>query len=110
MEYYKQFVDQLLEKNPDVDIYIQSVSPVWTPAENQVGSNATIDEFNALLRAYAEENGFCYVDLASYLKDYTNGLAQRYSGDKLTHFSCDGCYVWAQVLKQVALERLHEED
>lgn len=110
MDYYKTFVQQIVEKNPDVEIYIQSVTPVWTPAEWPAFNNEMIDEFDVLLRAYAEENGFRYVEIAPYFKDYTNGLAAPYASDMLMHFNGDGCYVWAQVLKAYALEQLAEED
>lgn len=108
-DYYKTFMEQVQEKNPDVEFYIQSVTPVWTKAEWNKFNNEMIDEFNVLLRAYAEENDYHYVDVAPYFKDYTNGLATPYESDQLMHFNGDGCYVWSLALKEYALQQLKED-
>ena len=108
-DYYETFMEQVEEKNPDVEIYIQSVTPVWTPAEWNMFNNEMIDEFDARLRAFADEQGYHYVDVAPYFKDNTNGLAERYASDHLMHFNRDGCYVWSLVLKEYALQQLRED-
>lgn len=110
LDYYRQFVDQLVELNPDVEIYVESVTPIWTPASAGVFSNDVVDEFNVLLRQWAEENGYHYVNIAHYFKDNTNGLAKRYQSDELVHFTAEGCYVWAQALKEYALEQIRTEE
>ena len=87
-------------KSPDVTIYVQSMSPVLTGAESGKLNNTTIDQYNAKLQAFAASNGFVYIDVASSLKDSSNGLASAYCSDGFVHLSPAGADVWIHVLKE----------
>ena len=87
-------------KSPDVTIYVQSMSPVLTGAESGKLNNTTIDQYNAKLQAFAASNGFVYIDVASSLKDSSNGLASAYCSDGFVHLSPAGADVWIHVLEE----------
>lgn len=108
MDYYRIMVDRILEKSPDVQIYVESCLPVWD-AGIQGTKNVDVDAFNAALEAYAEEMGFYYVEMASYIEDHTGGMPKAYCSDFSTHMNYDGTDVWMQALKLYANTHGFEE-
>lgn len=94
-------INKIKEKNPDMDIYIESV----TPALRDRGSfsNANIDNFNAALKKFCEENGCTYVDVASVMKDSKGALIKSYCSDpegKGVHMTYEGCRAWVDYLNK----------
>ncbi len=90
---------RILEKCPDIEIYIQSGTPIYTGSEHDNLTNANMDAYNALLKAFAEDNDFHYVDIAFFLKDQTGGIAHRYCSDDYVHLTSLGAQVWIAVLE-----------
>lgn len=99
LEDYKVMILQIHEACPDADIYIQSMTPIWTGNERRLLTNNNVRAFDAMLRSFALENGFGYIDLAPYLQDYTGGLATCYTSDNYVHLSEEGVKLWASVLR-----------
>lgn len=92
-------INKIKEKNPGIDIYIESV----TPALRDRGSfnNANIDKFNAALKKFCEENGCTYVDVASVMKNSNGALIKSYCSDpegKGVHMTYEGCRAWVNYL------------
>lgn len=87
---------------PDVEIYIQSMTPVWTGGEKGGLNNHNADLYNQRLKTFAETNGCRYVDVASYMKDGTGGLATEYCSDSYVHLTDRGAAAWVAVLKDYA--------
>lgn len=85
---------------PGVEITIQSMTPVYTGGEKGKLNNPNVDAYNARLKAFAEEKGYGWLDIASYMKDATGGLAAAYCSDEYVHLTRDGAAVWVQVLKE----------
>ena len=54
------------------------------------------------LKSFADANGFTYIDVASALKDSTNGLASSYCSDGFVHLSPAGADVWIRILEEFA--------
>lgn len=102
MKNWETMLTRIREKAPDIEIYIQSMTPVWTGGELGKLNNPNADEYNKTLRAFAEENDCVFVDIASYMKDATGGLATEYCSDKYIHLTFAGAQVWVQVLKNFA--------
>ncbi len=102
MQNWKTMLTNIREKNPDMDIYIQSGTPIYT--SGQVGglNNQRMDEYNEMLKTFAEENGCTYVDIASSVKDSEGGLAQAYCSDEFVHFTDAGCRLWISILQKLA--------
>ncbi len=99
IELLEVLITRIKEKNPDMVFYLQSCTPIYTEGQTGGLTNKRMDEYNVLLEAYAAENGYYYIDVASYMKDGTNGLAPKYCSDKYVHLNTTGAAVWMQVLK-----------
>lgn len=84
---------------PNITIYIQSMTPVWTGGERGGITNANANSYNAQLKTFAEANGCKFIDIASYMKDSTGGLATAFCSDSYVHLTTDGAKTWVQVLK-----------
>ena len=84
---------------PDVEIVIQSMTPIYTGGEKGKLNNPNVDAYNARLEAFAEEKGYGYLDVASFMKDATGGLAERYCSDQYVHLTSEGAAAWVKVLK-----------
>ena len=104
MEKWDIFLEKIREKSPDVEIYIQSQTPMWTDANLDLLNNDNIDLYNQELKEFAEESGCSFVNIAPYFKDSTNGLAQKYCNDKYVHMNFEGTTTWVKVLKAYAEE------
>lgn len=105
MANWDTMITNIRELVPDIEIYIQSMTPVWTGGEKGGLNNTRADEFNEELKVFAEENNCIYVDIASYMKDATGGMAQKYCSDEYVHLTEAGAEVWIQVLKAFAESR-----
>lgn len=104
LEIYDQMLTLIQEKTPDIQIYLESLTPVWTDAQYEGLTNKEFDAFNKQLEEYCQEKGFHFVNISPYFKDSTNGFAQCYCADDLVHATSKGCGVWAQVLKAYIAE------
>ena len=97
----KKCINRIKDKNPETDIYIESV----TPALRDKGSfnNANIDKFNKGLKTLCEENDITYVDIASAMKNSNGALTESYCSDpegKGVHMSYEGCRAWIKYLNE----------
>ena len=104
MKNWELFVANIRQSCPDIRIFIQSQTPMWTESEQALLTNANIDTYNGLLKEFAEANDCYFLDIAPYFKDETNGMAQVYCNDNYVHLSAQGTAVWAQILKAHAEE------
>ena len=102
MENWEIFYDMLREMNPTIDIYIQSLTPMYGAAQSPTLNNAMIDEYNERLRAFAEEKGCCFVEIAQVFKDEDGNLIDALTEDHYVHFNTEGCVLWAQALRDPA--------
>lgn len=84
---------------PDMQIFIQSMTPVWTGGEKGGLTNPNINEYNNKLRTFAAENGCGFIDVAPFMRDATGGLATSYCSDNYVHLSEAGVDMWIKVLK-----------
>ncbi len=103
---YKQFVDRILKKCPDVEIYVQSMTPmmknssVWGNSLN----NDKIREYNAKLLEKCKEYKWYYVDVFSVMWDSASGqLRADYCSDPGPsgmgmHMTSAGCKAWVEYL------------
>ena len=105
MKNWETMLTRIREKAPDIEIYIQSMTPVWTGGEQGKLNNPNADEYNKVLKAFAEASDCIFVDIASYMKDATGGLATEYCSDKYIHLTFAGTQVWVQTLKHFAENR-----
>lgn len=102
IENWENMTKRILDKNPGVQIIVQSMTPIVTGSEAGKLNNPTIDEYNGMLIDFALKHNFAYIDTASNMKDATNGLNTSYCSDNYVHLSDAGVDVWVEKLEQFA--------
>ena len=95
-------IELIRDACPDIEIYIQSMTPIWTGGEIGGLNNANVNDYNAKLRVFAEENGCHYIDIAPFMRDATGGLATEFCSDNYVHLTDGGVSVWVAVLRAYA--------
>lgn len=106
IEFWGTVVGEIREACPDILIFIQSGTPIYD--ERGELNNANMDSYNEDLKAFAEENGCFFVDIATPLKDENGFLKKEYCNDEYCHLSLEGCEVWEKTLKAYLLEHKGE--
>lgn len=101
---YMTIVSHILMKNPDVQIVIQSVTPMTadSPRANSNLNNDLINQFNEKLLEKCQENRWYYIDVSEKFKDAQGTLIPDYCSDPKSmgmHFTYDGAKAWVQYLK-----------
>lgn len=98
MDNWATLIANIREKNPDIEIYIQSGTPIYTDGQKGGLNNDRMDAYNVALEAFAAENDCYYIDIATPLKDDTNGLKEEYCSDAYVHFTEAACQKWIELL------------
>ena len=99
LENWGTLVENIRAKNPDIIIYIQSGTPIFTAGQIGGLNNQRMDAYNERLQVFAQENGCFYVDIATDMKDAGNGLQERYASDNYVHLTYSACALWTKILK-----------
>ena len=100
--YADELVSRILNNTPDVEIFMQSVTPILYGHEIGDLNNYNIREFNTALETYCSEKGYTFLDIYSVMADETGYLRDEYCGDpgaQGIHFTDDACNIWADTLK-----------
>ena len=105
LDNWDTLIGRILEKSPDTEIYLQSCFPEWTDDTESNWLNEKLAPYNEALKAYAQERGYHYVDVAAYIVDHTGRMATVYSLDEWIHLNPEGCEVWMQALNAYAYQR-----
>lgn len=102
--YYEQMIGAIREAaGPEVQIYIQSMTPVTTDYSNPNLSNERIQRINQQLAQMALKQGCHYLDVYSALLDESGGLNPEYTTSEGLHLISPGYKVWMDyVLRHVA--------
>jgi len=108
MLHWETFLGHIREVCPDIEVYIQSLTPVWFRVQEKLLNNDNVDLYNERLKEFAEANGCHFVNIAPYFKDYTGGLAKPYCADDFVHMTEEGNEVWTRVLLAYAAEQEKE--
>lgn len=98
-------VERILEKSPDVEIYIQSMTPMLKETQLKQLNNPNLDKYNQQLKALCEEKGYHFADVASVMKDEEGNLIPEYCSDPEgmgIHFTDAGAQAWIDYLIQNA--------
>lgn len=99
-------LERIREKSPSVEIVIISNIPAYA---DEVGSrsshfikyNTLIEEYNAKLRQYCQENDCLYFDLYYYIQDHCGRIPKEYHLDG-HHLNDTGYRTWMKVLRYYA--------
>lgn len=104
VERYKTLISQIKEKSPDVEIFIQSMTPMLFSSSvyNKGLTNPKIKEYNSKLLATCIEMGWYFVDVAEVMYDANKEqLNKDYCSDAEgmgLHLNTDGTKVWVEYL------------
>ena len=99
IENWGKLIDRIEKNCPNVTVYIQSMTPIWTGGEIGDLNNVNMDAYNAKLEIFAKNDGVDFIDVAPYMKDSTGGMATRYCSDNYVHVTDQGAAAWIRVLK-----------
>ena len=102
MELWDELVGRIREKDPEVQLFIQSCLPMYEAMEYEDLNNALLREYNEQLKAMCETYGFVYVDLADYFRDETGGVAEKFTADHYVHINFDAAALWVEQLRNPA--------
>lgn len=107
IECYREVIDNIIEKSPDVQIHI--ISMTYTLKDQGKGklNNDEIRVYNTKLKEMAEENGWGYVDMASALEDEEGNLTAEFCSDGFLHQNPAAYDVWTEVLRSYVAEWLN---
>jgi len=99
----QKLVDNIKARSPDVNILIESVTPVARGGSvlNQGLTNEKVDQYNEMLRAMCREQGWYYLDINPIFKDEDGWLRDDYCGDRNAmgiHFTFAAAALWADYL------------
>lgn len=103
---FEKLCNKILEKSPDVQIYVQSVTPLMKGSKSSVNkegklNNKSIYEYNKKLAALAQKRGWYFVNVAEVMYDDNGYLKRDYCGDPDgmgLHFTNAGCKAWIDYL------------
>lgn len=102
MANWDTLIGRILEKSPEVEIYIESILPSATGDRYRNGKNEKIAQYNAALKDFAEEKGLHYFELGAYFEDSLGRLARGYSSDGDVHITEKAVYKWSDILRLFA--------
>lgn len=104
MKNWDTLIQNIRAKCPDIEIYIQSGTPIWIPKEKDGLTNANMDKYNGLLERYCKDHGCYFVNVAPIFKNEQGGLKAEYTLDKYVHLNNAGVEAWIAFLKAYAAE------
>ncbi len=102
--YYVELVNNILEASPDVQIYIESVTPMLSNSTRATEklNNTTIKTFNDKMKECCQANGWNYLDINSIYADEHGGLRADACSDAATmglHITYEATSDWVNYLR-----------
>lgn len=112
MERTERMVDNILKKNPNVNIIMQSVTPMTNNSTLFANgySNERINQFNVRIKQLCAKRKWYYVDVASAMKDSSGALRTDFCADNYDmgiHVTNKACEAWIKYLKTHVPAELH---
>lgn len=94
-------IGMIKDKSPDAQIYIESVTPILYGREYDSFTNESVRAFNERMKAFAEQNGYYYLDIYSVMADENGYLKEEYCSDPDTmgiHLQFTADAAWEEYL------------
>lgn len=105
LESWKLMMSRILEKSPQVEVYIQSLIPSATGSKGANGWNDRVAAYNDVLREYAREHDMHFVEVGCYFEDSLGRLAACYSADASVHLTETAVRRWYEILRNYARQQ-----
>jgi len=99
LDKYKIILEELQDKIPQTQIFIQSVLPVNNRLTYFLQDNQKVIQFNLKLQELAKEFNYQYIDVFSYLADSENQLDVRYTTDGV-HLNGKAYLIWKEAIEK----------
>ena len=101
---FANVVKNLIEKQPDAIIYVQSVMPVAAFLDEKASgpTNKLVQEMNRMILEVCEEQGVWFLNAAEALYDENGVLPQNSSNDGI-HFNAATVQLWDDYLRTHAI-------
>lgn len=106
---YDALLKKIRDVDPNVKVYILSITPMRADSEKKGLNNTRIAAANDAIRTFCQEKGLGYIDVATQLQDETGALNVKYSDGTNVHLTKDAYLLWKEVLVQYAKEQLMAE-
>ena len=109
IDVYNRILSIVKANYPDLKIYIHSIMPTLKfYAEGVNLTYAGNKKANELLRAFCEENGYTYIELADLVRDEDGFLKYEYSGpDYSFHPNDIAKAIWVRLLRTCARDEYY---
>lgn len=110
IEAYDTLIGIVKESAPEVEIYVNSVVPMIESYAQMVNLTAEQNrDINQRLRAYCEEKGYGYVEMADPVRD-ENGYLDRTcsASDYRFHLNRKGKALWVRALRETARQAYYD--
>jgi len=106
---YDAFISAILENHPDLRIYVHSITPTLKEFAMSVRQTADMNRsVNERLRAFCEEKGYTYLELADLIRDDEGYLKFEYSGkDYSFHPNDTARAIWVKLLRSCARDEYY---
>ena len=101
MDNWATLIANIRNTCPNIEIYIQSGTPIYLDGEVGGLTNANMDAYNQRLQAFAQEQGCYYVDVNTPFRNSSGGLAEAYCSDSFVHFTDAACKLWVEILMEL---------
>jgi lysophospholipase L1-like esterase len=99
LDKYKIILEELQNKIPQTEVFIQSVLPVNNNLTYFLQDNQKIIKFNSELKELATEFNYQYIDVFSHLADSENQLDVKYTTDGV-HLNGKAYLIWKEAVKK----------
>ena len=102
VEHMLELCDRILAKSPDVQIYIESITPLIASMDNRSSlNNRNIARYNELAAQACDERGYVFVNVAEVVSDGKGNLKDELCFDPNymgLHLNYAGCQIWVNYL------------
>ena len=98
---YIEYLQGIAAVNPDVTLFVTSMTPKYNTSRAPGINNTKIDAFNRYMDAYCStQPNMCYIDFAYKLKAADGSLAPQYCSDQYVHITPAGYEIWVETVKE----------
>lgn len=100
----EKLIDKIVAKSPEINVCVQSATPMLKGKELQKLNNTSLREYNNKLLEMCKRKGYKFIDVASVMKDSEGYLPLKYCSDPSgpsslgLHFTPEACEVWIKYL------------
>ncbi|MGN0367591.1 MAG: GDSL-type esterase/lipase family protein [Wujia sp.] len=107
---YVAYVEEIQRVNPNVQIFIQSMTPVHRTCTRTYLNNANINRLNEMLAEYAKgKENIYFIDISTAMKGTDGTLKQEYSSDNYVHLTFPAYECWTNSVVDYAKALIRKE-